>query len=82
MPKYLYLIQYDAEGSKNLLREKAAVREAAARKAIESIGGKVEAIYFAVSGQYQAVMIVECPTAAMAAALTAMLVSRFQVRHS
>jgi uncharacterized protein with GYD domain len=51
------------------------VREAAARKAIESVGGKVESIYFAASGEYQAVMIVEYPAAPMVAALTAMLVS-------
>jgi uncharacterized protein with GYD domain len=75
MPRYLSLLQYDAEGSKSLLQEKATAREAAARKAIESVGGKVVSIYFTASGEYQVAMIAEYPDSSMAAALIAMLFS-------
>ena len=75
MPRYLELVRYSAEGSKSYLKETATVREALARKAIESIGGKVESIYFTASGEYHVAMIAEYPDAAVAAALVAMMVS-------
>jgi uncharacterized protein with GYD domain len=75
MPKYLLLLQYDAQGSKSLLQETAAAREAASRKAIESIGGKIESVYFTASGEYQVALIAEYPDAAMAATLVAMIIS-------
>jgi uncharacterized protein with GYD domain len=40
MPKYLALFKYSEEGAKGFMREKAAAREAAGKKAYESIGGK------------------------------------------
>jgi uncharacterized protein with GYD domain len=46
MPKYLSLFKYTAEGTKGFLKEKAAAREAAARKAFESVGGTVEMFYW------------------------------------
>jgi len=57
------------------LKETAKAREAAARKAIESIGGKIESINFTASGEYHVAMIAEYPNAATAAALIAMMVS-------
>jgi uncharacterized protein with GYD domain len=56
------------------LKETAKAREAAARKAIESIGGKIESINFTASGEYHVAMIAEYPNAATAAALIAMMV--------
>jgi hypothetical protein len=38
MPKYLALFKYSEEGAKGLMKEKAAAREAAGRKAYESVG--------------------------------------------
>ena len=57
MPRFLALLQYTTEGSKVLLKEKVTVRETFARKAIESVGGKVESIYFTASGEYHIAML-------------------------
>ena len=75
MPRFLTLLQYSAEGSKVLLKEKVVAREALARKAIESVGGKVESVYFTASGEYHLATIAEYPDSATAAALVAMMVS-------
>jgi uncharacterized protein with GYD domain len=58
-----------------LLKEKVTVRETFATKAIESVGGKVESIYFTASGEYHIAMTAEYPDAAMAAAVIALMVS-------
>ena len=52
MPRYLGLFRYSPEGAKGLLKEKAAAREAAIRKFYEDIGGKVEATYWMIGGEY------------------------------
>ncbi len=75
MPKYLSLFKYSAEGAKGFLKEKAAAREAAARKAIESLGGKLEAFYWSSSGEYSGIAISELPDAATGAAFIAMVQS-------
>ena len=69
MPRYLGFFRYSPEGAKGLLKEKAAPREAAIRKAYEGIGGKVEALYWAASsGEYTGAVVVELPDAATGAA--------------
>jgi uncharacterized protein with GYD domain len=68
MPRYLGLFRYSPEGAKGLLKEKAAAREAAIRKTYESIGGKVEAIYWMTGGEYSGAAVVELPDAATSAA--------------
>jgi uncharacterized protein with GYD domain len=75
MPRYLALLQYSAEGMKGFLKEKAAAREAASRKATESVGGKLEAWYWTSSGEYNVAAIGEYPDAATANALGALLMS-------
>jgi len=75
MPRYLALLQYSAEGMKGLLKEKAAARETAGRKATESAGGKLEAWYWTASGEYNLAVIGEYPDAATAGALGALLLS-------
>jgi uncharacterized protein with GYD domain len=75
MTRFLALLQYTPEGSKVLLKEKVTAREAFARNAIESVGGKVESIYFTASGEYHLAMTAEYPDAATAAALFALMVS-------
>jgi uncharacterized protein with GYD domain len=64
MPRYLSLFKYSAEGAKGFLKEKAAAREAAAKKAIESVGGKLETFYWVGSGEYTGIAISELPDAA------------------
>jgi uncharacterized protein with GYD domain len=69
MPRYLGLFRYSPEGAKGLLKEKASVREAAFRKFYEDIGGKVEATYWMIGGEYSGAVVVELPDAATSAAV-------------
>jgi uncharacterized protein with GYD domain len=73
MPRYLSLFKYSVEGHKGFLKEKAAGREAALRKALESAGGKLEAIYWAATGEYSGFTISEVPDSASGAALGALV---------
>lgn len=76
MPKYLTLFKYSAEGTKGFLKEKAAAgREAVIRKAVESVGGKVELIYWTSAGEYSGIAISELPDSATGAAFAAMVTS-------
>ncbi len=47
MPKYLLEVSYTAEGAKGLMKDGGSKRQQAARTLIESLGGKMEAFYFA-----------------------------------
>ena len=47
MPKYLLNGSYTEEGLKGLLKEGGTKRMEATKKAIESLGGKLEAYYYA-----------------------------------
>jgi uncharacterized protein with GYD domain len=47
MAKFLIKASYNTEGAKGLLKEGGTARRAAVQKIVESIGGKVEAFYFA-----------------------------------
>ena len=49
MPKYLVRASYTAEGLKGLQKDKASGRKAAVSKVLESLGGKLECIYFALA---------------------------------
>lgn len=75
MPRYLALLAYSAEGMKGFLKEKAAAREAAGRKAAESVGGKLLSWYWTASGEYNIAVIGEYPDTATANALGATLMS-------
>jgi uncharacterized protein with GYD domain len=68
MPRYLVHFKYSPDGAKGFLKEKAASREAAIRKAYEGVGGKVEALYWATGGEYTGTVVVELPDAATGAA--------------
>ena len=65
MPKYLIQASYTAEGLKGLQKDKASGRKAAASRAVESLGGKLESFYC-----YDVVTIVDLPDTASAAALS------------
>ncbi len=68
MAKFLVHVSYTAEGLKGLIKDKASGRAAAAKKAIACVGGKLEAIYWAL-GDDDAIAIAELPDAESAAAL-------------
>ena len=68
MPKFLIQAEYTAEGLKVLMKDNAAGRTAAVKKAVASVGGKLDALYW-VLGEDDAVSIVELPDAESAAAL-------------
>lgn len=66
MPKYLISAAYTAEGLRGLQKDKASGRRRAVSAAIESLGGKLEAIYFAL-GEDDVYIIVDLPDNAAAA---------------
>ena len=68
MPKFLLQANYVGEGIKGLLKEGGTSRMAAATQAVEALGGKLEAFYYAF-GDTDAYVIAEMPdNATMAAA--------------
>ena len=69
MPKYLVQFRYSPEGSKGALKEGGTKRRAAVKKAIESVGGKLECFYYAF-GEFDGVLIADFPDEASAAALS------------
>ncbi len=62
MPKFMIKALYTTEGARGLLKEGGTGRRAAVQKLIESIGGKVEAFYFAY-GEDDAYVITDVPDA-------------------
>lgn len=50
MPKYLYHGSYTDKGLKGLMKDGGSKRVEVTRKAIESLGGNMEAYYFALGG--------------------------------
>ena len=67
MPKYLYKATYTYEGAKGLAKDGGTGRREAVKKAVESMGGKLEAFYFAF-GETDVYAIAEMPDNANAAA--------------
>ena len=68
MPKYLLQANYVGEGVKGLLKEGGTSRRAAAEKVIQSVGGRLEAFYYAF-GETDAFVIAEVPDHVSMAAL-------------
>jgi len=68
MAKYLVEARYTVEGAKGLAREGGSGRRAAAAKAIEGLGGKIESFYYAF-GDVDAYVIFDAPDHVSAAAL-------------
>lgn len=60
MPKYLIHASYTAEGLKGLQKDKASGRRDALVKAMDSIGGKLNSIYYSL-GDDDVIIIVEAP---------------------
>ena len=68
MPKYMIEATYTAEGAKGLLAKGGTERRKAVEAAVTSVGGRVEAFYFAF-GVTDVVAILDYPDHASAAAL-------------
>src|SRR5688572_28256891 len=69
MPKFLLHGSYTTEGTKGLVREGGVARRATVEKLVQSLGGKVEAFYFAF-GETDAYAIIDVPDIETAAALS------------
>jgi uncharacterized protein with GYD domain len=81
MPKYLVQASYSAEGVKGLQKEKASGRVEAVKRAVEGLGGKVEAMYWAF-GEHDVFSIFELPDNIKASALALAVAATGQVRIS
>jgi uncharacterized protein with GYD domain len=68
MPKYLVEASYLSEGMKGLLKEGGSPRRAAVGELFSSLGGTLEALYFAFADQ-DVIIIGDLPDNAAAAAL-------------
>ena len=68
MPKFLVEATYTAEGHKGLAKDKASGRKAAITKAVQKLGGKLEAMYFCL-GENDVILITDMPDHISAAAL-------------
>ena len=60
MPKYLMQASFTSEGLRGLQKDKASGRRDAIAKALESVGGRLEALYFTL-GEYDDVLIIDAP---------------------
>jgi len=69
MPKYLFMGSYTKDGIQGLLKEGGTKRRQMAERALESVGGKLEAFYFAF-GEKDVVGIVDAPDNVGIAALS------------
>jgi uncharacterized protein with GYD domain len=68
MPKYLISASYTAEGLKGLQKDKASGRQRAINALVEGLGGKVEALYYAL-GDDDVYVVVDLPDNVTATAL-------------
>ena len=69
MPKYLLQGSYTEDGLKGLLKEGGSQRRQAAEKVVQSVGGTVEAYYFAF-GDNDFLLIADLPDNVSATALS------------
>ena len=70
MPKFLIKATFTAEGLNGLRKDKASGREKAVATACESLGGRLDAMYYAL-GDDDVFVIVDLPSQAHALALGA-----------
>jgi|SRR5271166_3590018 len=61
MPKFLVTAKYTAEGMKGLQKDKASGREKAVAAACAAVGGKLDAVYYAL-GDVDAYFVVDVPS--------------------
>jgi uncharacterized protein with GYD domain len=68
MPKYLVQVTYTAEGLKGVLHEGGTARREVVDRLVESLGGRVERMYFAF-GDSDVYIVADLPSNAACAAL-------------
>jgi uncharacterized protein with GYD domain len=81
MAKYLIRGSYTAEGAKGLIKEGGTGRKAAVQKALEGLGGKLEAFYFTF-GADDVLVICDIPDAISGLALSLVVNASGAVRIS
>ena len=69
MPKFMVKVSYTADGTRGLLKEGGTGRRDAVQKLTESLGGKVEAFYYAY-GEDDAYLIIDVPDATSGLAIS------------
>jgi len=69
MAKYLIQASYTAEGLRGLQKDKASGRKQAITKLVESLEGKIDAMYFAL-GDHDVILVVDVPDIVTGAALS------------
>ena len=69
MPKYLITASYTTDGLKGLLKDGGSARRTAVQKAADSLGGKLETLYFAF-GDHDVIAIADLPDNGTAAAFS------------
>jgi|SRR5215510_4997310 len=69
MAKYMFTTTYTAEGLRGLLKDGGSGRVDVSRKAVESVGGHLDAMYFGF-GDHDVYVICELPDNKAAAALS------------
>lgn len=79
MPKYMYQAHYTTEGIRGVIKESPSGRRAAIEKAIEALGGNVEAFYYSF-GQDDVVAIIDLPDMVTAAGLSINILASGMVR--
>src|SRR5712691_10647456 len=62
MPKYLIQANYTADGAKGVLKEGGSKRRSAVQEMVQSLGGKVDAFYYAF-GETDVYLIIDLPDA-------------------
>jgi uncharacterized protein with GYD domain len=67
MPKYLIQASYTAEGLKGVLHEGGTARRQVVERTVESLGGRVEQMYFAF-GETDVYIVADLPSNAACAA--------------
>ena len=79
MPKYLITGSYTAEGLRGLQKDKASGRRQAVSEALSGVGGRLDAVYFAL-GEDDVYVIVDVPDHITAAALGIAVSARGLIR--
>jgi uncharacterized protein with GYD domain len=69
MPKFMIKASYNAEGARGLMKEGGSARRAAVQKLAESMGGRIESLYFAF-GENDAYVVGEFPDTATVLAVS------------
>jgi uncharacterized protein with GYD domain len=72
MPKYLLQVSYTPDGAKGLQKDGGTKRRKAAQALLESLGGKLETLYFAF-GDCDVIAIADMPDSVSAAAASVAL---------